>query len=69
LKFHPDVKKIYMIGDNLKSDILGANTINEDGIEWISCAVLTGLYKGEPSDIVPKHTFNDFQAAVEFIYS
>lgn len=58
-----------MIGDNLKSDILGANTINENGVEWISVAVKSGIYKGEPSEIVPKHVFEDFKEAVEFIYS
>ena len=37
-----------MIGDNLKSDILGANTINKNSnINWVSIVVKTGLYKDE----------------------
>jgi ribonucleotide monophosphatase NagD (HAD superfamily) len=57
-----------MIGDNLKSDILGANTICQDGVEWFSIVVKTGLYKGEHSEIKPKKVVQDFQEAVEFIY-
>lgn len=42
------IKTIYMIGDNLRSDILGANTINANSnINWVSIAVKTGLYKSE----------------------
>lgn len=41
-----DIKTIYMIGDNLRSDILGANTINDNSsINWVSVAVKTGLFK------------------------
>ncbi len=37
-----------MIGDNLRSDILGANTINKNSeVKWVSIAVKTGLYKSE----------------------
>lgn len=42
------IKTIYMIGDNLRSDILGANTINgNSNINWVSIAVKTGLFKTE----------------------
>ena len=37
-----------MIGDNLRTDILGANTINNNSsINWVSIAVKTGLFKSE----------------------
>ena len=49
-----------MIGDNLKSDILGANTISENGVEWFSIAVKTGIYQGEESEIKPKKVVKDF---------
>lgn len=49
-----------MIGDNLKSDILGANSIGEGGVEWYSIAVKTGIYQGEESEIKPKKVVQDF---------
>eukprot|EP01122_Echinamoeba_exundans_P002195 TRINITY_DN12155_c0_g1_i1.p1 TRINITY_DN12155_c0_g1~~TRINITY_DN12155_c0_g1_i1.p1 ORF type:complete len:342 (-),score=62.05 TRINITY_DN12155_c0_g1_i1:24-1007(-) len=38
---------IYMIGDNPKSDIQGANTM---GGKWFSILVRTGVFKGRPGD-------------------
>ena len=38
-------KKCYMIGDNVKTDIKGANDRKgESDIEWISIAVKTGVF-------------------------
>lgn len=47
-----------MIGDNLRSDILGANTMNLNSkIKWVSIAVKTGLFK-HSSDI-DDHVYTD----------
>jgi ribonucleotide monophosphatase NagD (HAD superfamily) len=56
-EYGSSIKTIYMIGDNLRSDILGANTMNLNShINWVSIAVKTGLFKHE-SDI-DNHVFS-----------
>ena len=76
-----NIKTVYMIGDNLRSDILGANTINQNSeINWISIAVKTGLFKKE-SDIdslsaltgiskdlvTPSIIVEDFRDAIDYV--
>ena len=45
-------KKCYMIGDNLMTDIKGANDRNKkiikksEKVEWVSIAVKSGVFKG-----------------------
>ena len=70
-----------MIGDNLRTDILGANTINNNSsINLVSIAVKTGLFKSEgdidahsnqtgiPKELLaPKIVVKDFQEAIEKI--
>lgn len=50
--------KVYMIGDNPKSDILGANNYG-----WESMLVTTGVWQGEPGHGA-KHIANDAEEAV-----
>lgn len=43
-----ELRKVYMVGDNPESDILGANTYRSPhGTEWVSILVKTGVYREE----------------------
>ena len=50
LQSHKHAKTIYMIGDNLSTDILGGNTIAKSNQEqknrprWVTIAVRSGIY-------------------------
>lgn len=50
LRSHQNVQTIYMIGDNLSTDVLGANTIAkhnnklENQPKWVSIAVKSGIF-------------------------
>lgn len=56
---------IYMIGDNPKSDIQGANNA---GDQWYSILVRTGLFKGENDASFPaKHVADTVYDAIQFI--
>jgi HAD superfamily hydrolase (TIGR01456 family) len=60
-----DIQTIYMIGDNPKSDIQGANAA---GDHWFSILVRTGLFKGENDDTHPaKHVVDTVYDAIQFI--
>ena len=57
LKCHKGVKTIYMIGDNLETDILGGNTISQhnerqdqDKPNWVTVAVKTGVFQDSEKD-------------------
>lgn len=59
------INTIYMIGDNPKSDIQGANA---SGDHWYSILVRTGLFKGENDAIHPaKHVVDTVYDAIKFI--
>lgn len=63
------VKRFYMIGDNLDTDIKGANQM---GSAWTSIATLSGVFQGteeemETSKVRPDHIVKDFKQAVELI--
>jgi len=59
------IKTVYMIGDNPKSDIQGANAAGE---HWYSILVRTGLFKGENDDTHPaKHVSDNVYDAIAFI--
>ena len=54
MRRHPSVRTIYMIGDNLQTDIRGGNTIakvnqtmpiSEGKPNWVTIAVKTGVFK------------------------
>jgi HAD superfamily hydrolase (TIGR01456 family) len=43
---HPELKTVYMVGDNPASDIAGANSYKSPrGTEWMSVLVRTGVFK------------------------
>lgn len=51
------LKRIYMIGDNPESDIKGANHFTpEDGTEWHSILVRTGVWRQTATEKEPRHT-------------
>ncbi len=56
-------ERCYMVGDNLHSDIAGAN--NAPG--WCSILVKTGLYKGGPREIEPHYVVDSVLEAVNLI--
>lgn len=48
-----DLKRVYMVGDNPESDILGGNSYESPyGTDWVSVLVQTGVYV---EGTVPKH--------------
>ncbi|KAE8981629.1 hypothetical protein PR003_g24575 [Phytophthora rubi] len=63
---HDDVERIYMVGDNPKTDIRGAN---EAGGRWKSVLTLTGMHNGpEPHDEHPAYeVVDDVAQALAFI--
>lgn len=59
------IKTIYMIGDNPRSDIQGANA---SGDHWFSILVRTGLFKGENDAEFPaKKVVDNVYDAITFI--
>ena len=63
------VKRFYMVGDNLDTDIKGANRM---GANWTSIATLSGLFKGteqemEASQVRPDHIVQDFGSALKLV--
>ncbi len=54
-------QRVYMVGDNPASDIVGANQAG-----WQSILVKTGVWKGEP-DHSAKYVFDDVLEAVKFV--
>lgn len=65
------LQTVYMVGDNLKSDILGANQFKSwKGIKWSSYLVRTGVWKGEePTDKreQPTEIFDNVYEAVHSV--
>lgn len=50
------LKRVYMIGDNPESDIRGANEFApDDGTEWISILVKTGVWKETAAQREPRY--------------
>ena len=61
------IKRIYMIGDNPRSDILGANVYQSGrGIEWISILVKSGVYKRGHNHGAPRAIVEDVSEAVDW---
>ena len=51
------LRRVYMIGDNPESDIRGANEFcPEDGTEWLSILVRTGVWQQTLAQKEPRHT-------------
>ena len=64
-----DISEIYMIGDNPKADILGANQMGEG---WNSVLVQSGVYNPKdrsnlPAEQTPTFEAENMQAAVRKI--
>lgn len=50
------LRRVYMIGDNPESDIKGANDFSpEDGTEWLSILVRTGVWRQTAAEKEPRH--------------
>lgn len=50
------LRRVYMIGDNPESDIRGANKFcPEDGTEWVSILVRTGVWQQTAAEKQPRH--------------
>ena len=66
----PNLRRVYMVGDNPESDIRGANTYDSPhGIEWISLLTRTGVYKdmnGSKPSWQPRDIVDDVKAAVQY---
>ena len=64
-KFNVKLDKIYMIGDNLESDVKGANGQGDD---WFSILVKTGVCKENSDEIKAKLICKDVNDAVKTIF-
>lgn len=61
------LKRVYMVGDNPESDILGANQYrSEAGSEWCSILVRSGVYSGGEPAQKPKTVVEDVWEAVQW---
>ncbi|KAF2275015.1 HAD-superfamily hydrolase [Westerdykella ornata] len=62
------LKRVYMVGDNPESDILGGNSFESGhGTDWVSVLVETGVYtKGTEPAHRPSKIVEDVGAAVEW---
>lgn len=63
----PQLKRVYMIGDNPESDIRGANSYrSEYGSSWHSILVRTGVYGGGEPVWTPQTVADDVQKGVQW---
>lgn len=61
------MKRVYMVGDNPESDILGANQYKSPaGSTWNSILVRTGVYSGGEPAHKPKAIVEDVWDAVRW---
>ena len=62
------LKRVYMVGDNPESDILGGNSYKSPhGTDWVSVLVQTGVYvKGTTPAHVPRQIVGDVYDAVSW---
>jgi len=64
---HPEMRRVYMIGDNPKSDIAGANAYKSPwGTEWVSVLVKTGVYRNGDDDGGAKAVVDNVEEAVKW---
>lgn len=65
-----ELRRVYMVGDNPASDIVGANNFKSSmGIAWLSILVRSGVFAGEPppeKDFRPRETVDDVLDAVNW---
>lgn len=60
------LKRVFMIGDNPLSDIMGANNYQSKYSPWTSILVKTGVYDGGEPSVKPKHIANNVNEAVNW---
>lgn len=61
------LKKVYMVGDNPESDIVGANEfVSPAGSKWQSILVKSGVYNGGEPAHKPKVVVGDVWDAVQW---
>jgi ribonucleotide monophosphatase NagD (HAD superfamily) len=61
------LKRVYMIGDNPRSDIMGANIFKSTrGVEWVSILVKSGVFKDGTGHGAPRAMVDDVLAAVDW---
>lgn len=64
---HPELRTVYMVGDNPASDIAGANGFkSERGTEWVSVLVRTGVFRAGDPDGDAKAVVDDVGQAVRW---
>lgn len=64
---HPELRTVYMVGDNPRSDIAGANSYESPwGTEWVSVLVRTGVYRKGDDDGGAKAVVDNVEAAVKW---
>jgi HAD superfamily hydrolase (TIGR01456 family) len=65
------LKRVYMVGDNPESDILGGNSYKSPhGTDWVSVLVQTGVYvKGTTPAHAPRQIVGDVYDAVRWAVS
>ena len=70
-----DLKRVYMVGDNPESDIMGANNYrSQRRTEWVSVLVKTGVFRegesrydfGKRPELKPGIIVEDVRAAVDW---
>lgn len=63
----PPLQRVFMVGDNPESDIRGANSYrSENGSNWHSILVRTGVYRGGEPSWKPQTIEDDVQKAVQW---
>ncbi|KAA8912911.1 HAD-like domain-containing protein [Sphaerosporella brunnea] len=64
---HPELKRVYMVGDNPASDIAGANSYKSPrGTDWVSVLVRTGVFREGDSDGGAKAVVDNVEEAVRW---
>ncbi|KAF8249739.1 HAD-superfamily hydrolase [Wilcoxina mikolae CBS 423.85] len=64
---HPELRRVYMVGDNPASDIAGANGYKSSrGTEWVSVLVKTGVYRDGDYDGSAKKIVDNVEEAVRW---
>jgi HAD superfamily hydrolase (TIGR01456 family) len=66
-KLFPDLRTVYMVGDNPASDIKGANNYRSSrGTQWISILLRTGVYRDGDNDCGASVIVDNVEEAVRW---
>lgn len=64
---HPELKRVYMVGDNPASDIVGANGYRSPrGTEWVSVLVRSGVFRQGDYDGDARMVVDNVEEAVRW---